>query len=153
MSPHEFTATINTFNTAAWHYPPPNPSEGSVTFYICLFVICLLIGATTTIYRTQQQGFVLLALPFVFLVCSGMVMYYRKRQRRRVGIYWDYLSYLRQLHTNFYKFESAMVHLCACMNATENVRGINFRLTFLTPERQISTRPTSCYVRPASFCG
>lgn len=39
-----------------------------------------------------------------------------------------------------------MIHLCSCMNATENVRGINFRLTFLTPEQQISTHPSSSYV-------
>ncbi|KAI8875754.1 hypothetical protein K501DRAFT_201950 [Backusella circina FSU 941] len=26
-----------------------------------------------------------------------------------------------------------MTHLCSCMNATENVRGINFRLTFPEP--------------------
>lgn len=38
-----------------------------------------------------------------------------------------------------------MIHLCSCMNATENVRGINFRLTYLTPEQQISIHPSSTY--------
>lgn len=43
-----------------------------------------------------------------------------------------------------------MIHLCSCMNATENVRGINFRLSFLTPDQQqIDT--TSTYVSPLSF--
>lgn len=31
------------------------------------------------------------------------------------------------------------------MNATENVRGINFRLSYLTPEQQISIHPSSNY--------
>lgn len=38
-----------------------------------------------------------------------------------------------------------MIHLCSCMNATENVRGINFRLTYLTPEQQVSIHPSSIY--------
>ncbi|KAI9271541.1 hypothetical protein BDA99DRAFT_433720, partial [Phascolomyces articulosus] len=29
-----------------------------------------------------------------------------------------------------------ILHLCSCMNATENVRGINFRLTKVSPEQQ-----------------
>ncbi|KAI8637300.1 hypothetical protein BD408DRAFT_375370, partial [Parasitella parasitica] len=70
------------------------------------------------------MGF-MLALPFTFLFTSMVLVYYRKRQKS--------------------KFESAMVHLCSCMNATENVRGINFRLTVLTPEQQISVHPSSSY--------
>jgi glycerol uptake facilitator-like aquaporin len=84
MSTHEFTATINTFNTAAWHYPPPNPFEGSAVFYTCFFITFILVGAIATIHRTEQQGFVLLVLPFLFLVCSSLIVYYRKRQRQRV---------------------------------------------------------------------
>ncbi|KAI8062010.1 hypothetical protein BDF21DRAFT_347671 [Thamnidium elegans] len=45
------------------------------------------------------------------------------------------------------RFESAMIHLCSCMNATENVRGINFRLNYLTPEQQVSIHPSSIYAK------
>ncbi|KAI8994489.1 hypothetical protein BDB01DRAFT_714892 [Pilobolus umbonatus] len=44
-----------------------------------------------------------------------------------------------------------MIHLCSCMNATENVRGINFRLTYLTPEQQVSAEPSSTYAITIEF--
>lgn len=39
-----------------------------------------------------------------------------------------------------------MTRLCSCMNATENVRGINFKLSYLTPDQKVSNEPTSIYV-------
>ncbi|EIE87925.1 hypothetical protein RO3G_12636 [Rhizopus delemar RA 99-880] len=44
-----------------------------------------------------------------------------------------------------------MLKLCCCMNATENVRGINFKLTYLTPEQVLSTQPTSIYAITIEF--
>ncbi|CAO0793732.1 unnamed protein product [Mucor circinelloides] len=130
MSPHEFTATINTFNTAAWHYPPPSPFTGSINCYLICLAALILTAVIAAIHHTHQIGFIL-ALPFTFLFISMIVIYYRKKQKC--------------------KFESAMIHLCSCMNATENVRGINFRLTYLTPEQQISTHPSSSYAITIEF--
>lgn len=56
------------------------------------------------------------------------------------------------MHTK--KFESSILHLCSCMNATENVRGINFRFTkeSTTPNNDPSMSPCfSYYVSPFFF--
>ncbi|KAI9267363.1 hypothetical protein BY458DRAFT_437344, partial [Sporodiniella umbellata] len=41
--------------------------------------------------------------------------------------------------------------LCSCLNATENVRGINFKLNFLTSDHHISTSPTPVYAVTIEF--
>ncbi|KAG2211842.1 hypothetical protein INT47_004529 [Mucor saturninus] len=131
MSPHEFTATINTFNTAAWHYPPPSRiGTGSLNYYLFCLSTIVLVAVITAIHYTHQIGLILV-LPFSFLLFSLIVIYWRRRKMNR--------------------FESAMIHLCSCMNATENVRGINFRLTYLTPEQQISIHPSSSYASIPKF--
>ncbi|KAI7886865.1 uncharacterized protein EV154DRAFT_521021 [Mucor mucedo] len=131
MSPHEFTATINTFNTAAWHYPPPSRiGTGSLNYYLFCLSTIVLVAVITAIHYTHQIGLILV-LPFSFLLFSLIVIYWRRRKMNR--------------------FESAMIHLCSCMNATENVRGINFRLTYLTPEQQISIHPSSSYAITIEF--
>lgn len=145
MSPHEFTATINTFNTAAWHYPPPSRiGTGSLNYYLFCLSTIVLVAVITAIHYTHQIGLILV-LPFSFLLFSLIVIYWRRRKMNRVNV----TVYSKLLNTNFKstfkQFESAMIHLCSCMNATENVRGINFRLTYLTPEQQISIHPSSSY--------
>lgn len=131
MSPHEFTATINTFNTAAWHYPPPKPlGSNSLNYYTVALFTIILFGVITAIHYTHRMGLILV-LPFSFLTISMAIIYWRRKQMK--------------------KFESAMIHLCSCMNATENVRGINFRLSYLTPEQQISIHPSSNYAITIEF--
>ncbi|KAG2234868.1 hypothetical protein INT48_000531 [Thamnidium elegans] len=106
MSPHEFTATINTFNTAAWHYPPPNRmGSGSLNYYLFCLSSVILVAVIIAIHYTHQIGFVLV-LPFSFLAVSMIIVYWRRRKMIR--------------------FESAMIHLCSCMNATENAITIEF---------------------------
>lgn len=84
MSPHEFTATINTFNTAAWHYPPPNPmGSGSLNYYLFCLSSMILVAVIISIHYTHQIGLVLV-LPFSFLFCSMILVYWRKRQMSRV---------------------------------------------------------------------
>lgn len=83
MNPHEFTATINTFNTAAWNCPPPTRLTGATQFYlICASTIIITI-IFVTIHQTNQMGFMLM-LPFSFLSLCLMVIYYRRRQRIKV---------------------------------------------------------------------
>lgn len=84
MSPHEFTATINTFNTAAWHYPPPTSFTGSINYYLICLATLILAAVIVAIHRTHQIGF-LLTLPFTFLFTSIIVIYYRKRQKSKVS--------------------------------------------------------------------
>ncbi|KAI9480315.1 MAG: hypothetical protein EXX96DRAFT_537599 [Benjaminiella poitrasii] len=131
MSPHEFAATINTFNTAAWRYSPPAPYGTTVYYaiFICLTTITF-ISAMTVVHRTHQMEFIFI-VPFSLLVLSMFIMYYRQRQRQ--------------------KFESVITHLCSCMNAIENVRGINFRLTYLTPEQQNLTKRSFSYAITIEF--
>lgn len=86
MSPHEFTATISTFNTAAWHYPPPiavGSSTSGVNYYLVCLSFIILIGVITAIHYTHQIGMILL-LPFSFLVFSMILIYWRRRQTKKV---------------------------------------------------------------------
>ncbi|KAI8369984.1 hypothetical protein BD560DRAFT_329849 [Blakeslea trispora] len=53
----------------------------------------------------------------------------------------------RQKH----RFEDAIIQLCKCMNATENVRGINFRLNYLNTEQNVSAQPTCTYAITIEF--
>jgi hypothetical protein len=85
MSPHEFTATINTFNTAAWHYPPPIPiGTGPLNYYLLCLSSVILIGVLVAIHFTHQIGMILL-LPFSFLLFSMIIIYWRKRQTNKVS--------------------------------------------------------------------
>ncbi|KAI8063722.1 uncharacterized protein B0P05DRAFT_555427 [Gilbertella persicaria] len=106
MSPHEFS---------------PTALNGSIGYFFILILMILIAMTVFCIQYTHQLG-VVLALPFGFLFCSMLVIYYRRRQKHR--------------------FERAIIHLCKCMNATENVRGINFRLSYLNTEQQVSSHPT-----------
>ncbi|KAI8994488.1 hypothetical protein BDB01DRAFT_772993 [Pilobolus umbonatus] len=85
MSPHEFTATINTFNTAAWHYPPPSSfGVGSIHFYFFCLSILILSSIIIAIHYTHQIG-LMLALPFSFLLLNMVMIGWNKRQKKRVG--------------------------------------------------------------------
>ncbi|ORY91289.1 hypothetical protein BCR43DRAFT_508731 [Syncephalastrum racemosum] len=64
----------------------------------------------------------MLVMPVSFLFLSAVLLSWRRRMKR--------------------KFETSVLHLCACMNATENVRGINFRLSRVAPE-QVGTPSSS----------
>lgn len=84
MNPHEFTATINTFNTAAWGYPPPSPLTGAVQFYLICASTIIIATVFVVVHHTSQMGFILI-LPFSFLTICLAVIYYRRRQRNRVS--------------------------------------------------------------------
>jgi hypothetical protein len=87
MSPHEFTATINTFNTAAWHYPPPNRiGTGSLNYYLFCLSTIVLVAVITAIHYTHQIGLILV-LPFSFLLFSLIIIYWRRRKMNRVSVY------------------------------------------------------------------
>jgi c-di-AMP phosphodiesterase-like protein len=84
MTPHEFSATMNTFNTAAWHYPPPKPiGTGSLNYYLLCLSCVILISIIIAIHYTHQIALILL-LPFSFLVFSTMIIYWRRRKMSRV---------------------------------------------------------------------
>ena len=84
MSPHEFAATINTFNTAAWHYPPPKPiGVSSVNYYlVCLFTL-ILFAVVISIHYTHHIVLILV-LPFSFLFISMVVIYWKRKQIKKV---------------------------------------------------------------------
>ncbi|KAI7902116.1 uncharacterized protein BX663DRAFT_543587 [Cokeromyces recurvatus] len=131
MSPREFTTTINTFNTAAWRYPPPVSIGSSIshTVFVCLIIV-IFISLMTIIRQTNQMELIWIP-PFSLLAIIIIIIYYRHRQR--------------------FKFESAITHLCSCMNAIENVRGINFRLTLLTTEQKCLTPQSISYAITIEF--
>lgn len=83
MNPHEFTATINTFNTAAWNCPPPARITGVTQFYLVFASTIMITTIFVVIHQTNQMGLTLF-FPFLFLTACLTFIYYRRRQRSRV---------------------------------------------------------------------
>ncbi|KAI9315660.1 hypothetical protein BX666DRAFT_1957863 [Dichotomocladium elegans] len=126
MSRTEFASTMNTFNAAAIHHPPPPSISSSrlVLFNMCT-TISILCSIGLAIHYTHHV-YLLLVIPISFLTFSLVIISWRRRLKQQ--------------------FEASILHLCACMNATENVRGINFRLVkYTAPEQHLPPLPPSDY--------
>ncbi|KAI9300136.1 hypothetical protein BJ944DRAFT_273458 [Cunninghamella echinulata] len=114
MTPQEFLSTMTTFNQLVEkNPPPPSLSSGLCTMLFACFSTIVILLVIAFIHYTRHLAFILI-LPFTFLFLSGLLILWRRRLKR--------------------KFENAILHLCSCMNATENVRGINYRLSKLPPD-------------------
>ncbi|KAG1465561.1 hypothetical protein G6F46_001719 [Rhizopus delemar] len=122
ISTSEFSTIINTFNNVANQYPPFVPVV--INPYVACFTFVVLIGLMGTMHYLQHTEMIII-LPILFLCASMMLIAWRRQKQ--------------------IKFEKEMTRLCSCMNATENVRGISFKLNYLTSEQNISTKPTPIY--------
>ncbi|KAI8086558.1 uncharacterized protein BX664DRAFT_360082 [Halteromyces radiatus] len=119
MTAQEFASTMTAFNEVAQHNPPPpSLSSGTSTALIASFSTLIILTVIGSIHYTHHLYFILV-IPFTLISFSCILMGWRRRLKK--------------------KFEHAIIHLCSCMNATENVRGINFRLSKLSPGSNSST--------------
>ncbi|KAG2223804.1 hypothetical protein INT45_001938 [Circinella minor] len=124
MNRQEFASTMNSFNNVVQnHPPPPSFSSGRAAFLILCLSASILCAIILGIHYTRHIA-MLLAVPSSFLALSIILIAWRRRL--------------------MLQFEAAILHLCSCMNATENVRGINFRLAKVSPDHQnlASSTPT-----------
>ncbi|RCH89028.1 hypothetical protein CU097_011199 [Rhizopus azygosporus] len=128
MSPHDFISIMNTFNSVAESFSPYVPMATNIFMAVVTFIS--LITMIGTIRYTQHVE-VVLVLPISFLCITVLLIIWRRRRN--------------------IKFEKEMTRLCSCMNATENVRGINFKLSYLTPDQKVSNEPTSIYAITIEF--
>ncbi|KAI8062125.1 hypothetical protein BC940DRAFT_349804 [Gongronella butleri] len=113
MSPQEFASVINTFNEAVYHTPPPpNLSSSLSTILFACFSTLVILIVIASIHYTHHLSLILI-IPSTFLLLTTTILAWRRRLKKR--------------------FERAMLDLCSCMNATENVRGINVRFTKFAP--------------------
>ncbi|KAI7884205.1 hypothetical protein K492DRAFT_192013 [Lichtheimia hyalospora FSU 10163] len=107
LTVHDFHSTLCLFNEAAKRYPPPGHKGLWCT---TLFGFWTLMAAMTyTIWIcifNKTNAFILLMIPISMLLTTLLWV-------------WRY----RHL-----KFQSRLIELCTRINATENIRGINYRL-------------------------
>ncbi|KAL1934946.1 hypothetical protein VTP01DRAFT_4086 [Rhizomucor pusillus] len=121
MTKQEFAATINSFNSIARSNPPPPPlSSGRLLLFVFCICSCLL-SATLLAMHYTHHGSLILAAPLLILFLLVAIHGWRRKLKA--------------------KFERSILHMCSCMNATENVRGINFRF--------IKESPSSCSSDPS----
>ncbi|KAJ8657851.1 hypothetical protein O0I10_006379 [Lichtheimia ornata] len=113
MTRQEFAGVMHAFNAAAQrHPPPPSFTSGRMATLILCTGASILCSVGLAIYYTHHIA-LLLGIPFSFVALSSILVAWRRRLK--------------------VQFESAILHLCACMNATENIRGINYRLCKAPP--------------------
>ncbi|KAI8381468.1 uncharacterized protein BYT42DRAFT_566631 [Radiomyces spectabilis] len=118
ISQQEYFATMNSFNNVARRHRPPPSLQSGVSTGLIVCIGTTMISAVIVAMRYQQPMPLVMSLPLLLLLLSVTIVAWRRRQKA--------------------KFECAILHLCSCMNATENVRGINYRLSKLPPEQCVS---------------
>lgn len=84
MTRQEFAATMNSFNVAAQrHPPPPTFSSGHVALFMLCTGTSILTAIVLAIHYTHHIA-LLLAIPFSFLVLSGIIVGWRRRMKNKV---------------------------------------------------------------------
>ncbi|KAI8882710.1 hypothetical protein K501DRAFT_151501, partial [Backusella circina FSU 941] len=107
LSQHEFYAVVGLFNHTARLRPPPGPKIIWVAILLTLWVIAAV--SVSMLWTHFNNPCILVTLP-VFLLMSSFLTVWLYRARRT-------------------KFEENLTEICSRVNATENIRGINFRFT------------------------
>ncbi|SAM03989.1 hypothetical protein [Absidia glauca] len=113
MTPQEFVSKINAFNQVAREYPPPpSPSSEQSTTLIGCSSTLVILTVIASIHYTHHLTFIL-TIPFTLLLLSSILIGWRRRLAK--------------------KFEKAMYTCTLAMNASDNVRGVNFRFCSPSP--------------------
>ncbi|KAI8070131.1 hypothetical protein BDF21DRAFT_495755 [Thamnidium elegans] len=105
LTVHDFHSIVGLFNQAARLRPPPGPK----LFWIGT-LLTMWMTASISFYLCWihfQSPYILVALP-ASIITSSFFMAWLHRSRRT-------------------KFERNILEICSRLNATENIRGINFR--------------------------
>ncbi|KAJ8656005.1 hypothetical protein O0I10_008226 [Lichtheimia ornata] len=109
LTVHDFHSTLCLFNEAAKRHPPPGHKGLWCTTLFAFWALITAITYTIWMYIFKKtNAFILLMVPSTMLLTTLLwVWRYRRMQRR---------------------FQSRLIELCTRINATENIRGINYRL-------------------------
>ncbi|KAI8137685.1 hypothetical protein BJV82DRAFT_524881 [Fennellomyces sp. T-0311] len=121
----DFQSTIDSINCNVSRSPPPG---SKLVWFGVLWCLWLLIAVAVYSLRISLDAmYTLIAIPILMLLVTSVFLW-----RHR---------YIRC------KFEQAVVDACGTINATENIRGINYRFskngTDITPTHQYSYFPKS----------
>lgn len=107
LSVQDFCTSFNLLNQAAFDHPPPG---NKLTWLIGIWIVWVIaIIGNYLLWLCTKWSYGLVIFPF-FMVLSTLIFLWRHRVRRR-------------------KFENTIVHICNRINATENIRGINYRFS------------------------
>ncbi|KAI8882318.1 hypothetical protein K501DRAFT_187079 [Backusella circina FSU 941] len=107
LSVSDFCSTINLFNETVQKCPPPGNKLIWVLSIWILWIIAIVSNYLLWVYTRSSYG--LVVLPF-FMILTTVLFVWRHRVLRR-------------------RFEKTVVNICNRVNATENIRGINYRFS------------------------
>ncbi|KAI9472873.1 hypothetical protein BDB00DRAFT_861559 [Zychaea mexicana] len=103
----DFQSTITTINNSVAHQPPPG---NKIVWLGILWTVWILIAlATYTVWISLDFVYVLFAIPILMLIATAVFLWRHRHIR--------------------YKFEQSVLDTCSTINATENIRGINYRFS------------------------
>ncbi|KAI7871192.1 hypothetical protein BDF14DRAFT_1873551 [Spinellus fusiger] len=120
LSAQQFSSTLGHFNQIARKNPPPG---NKATWLGYLLIVWLLIGASAVyVWQQIQQSLILMIVPLL-IALTALMFFWRYRLRRL-------------------QFENTILEICSRINATENIRGINYRFS-KNGSDLLSTTPTS----------
>ncbi|KAI9497864.1 hypothetical protein BDB00DRAFT_752503, partial [Zychaea mexicana] len=110
LSVRDFNSAMSLFNEAVRRHPPPTHKAMWTGTLVTLWVI--VAGTVYILWNfllLEKNAYILLIVPSIML--STAVLWV-----------WRY----RYLHSTF---QRSLVELCSRINASENIRGVNYRLT------------------------
>ncbi|KAI9279603.1 hypothetical protein BY458DRAFT_553727 [Sporodiniella umbellata] len=118
----EFHSIIQLFNQAAFKYPLPISMTYST---LALFIVWIAASVVFYfIWLNAHISYLLLGLPLFMISTLFSLVWYNKKQ--------------------IAKFEDKIIETCTRLNATENIRGIHFKL--MKDGLDVKSSPSSCYI-------
>ncbi|KAI8142927.1 hypothetical protein BJV82DRAFT_112207 [Fennellomyces sp. T-0311] len=110
LSVHDFNSAMCLFNEAVRQHPPPGHKAIWIGTLLTLWVV--VSGTVYILWNfllLKENPYILLIVPSIMLLTAILWV-------------WRY----RYLHSIF---QRSLVELCSRINASENIRGVNYRLT------------------------
>ncbi|KAI8327073.1 hypothetical protein BD560DRAFT_494605 [Blakeslea trispora] len=122
LTPQDFHLILALFNEATHLNPPPGPT---VLWLITLFLLWITFGALAYLLWIKFSSFYIFITIPIFLIASTLAMSMLRKNKKL-------------------RFEASILQICSQLNATENIRGINFSFIKDTKDLALdSTRSTT----------
>ncbi|KAL1932326.1 hypothetical protein VTP01DRAFT_9382 [Rhizomucor pusillus] len=129
LSVHDFCSTVHLFNEAVRQHPPPGHKAIWVSTLAATWILAGAVAYATWFYSSEYSMISWIILPVILFLTTGLWVWQYRRKRRI--------------------FQHFLVELCSRINATENIRGINYR--FQDERRSAGSRRESRYALILEF--
>ncbi|ORY96685.1 hypothetical protein BCR43DRAFT_524739 [Syncephalastrum racemosum] len=110
LSVHDFCSTVQLFNEVVRRHPPPGHKAIWTATLITTWILTGTLVYILWTFLPAAQLYLVAILPTIMILTTPIWVWRYRSLRRKAS------------------FESSLVELCSRINATENIRGINYRL-------------------------